>query len=125
MSVVGVGALVYGFLHAASGGWRNAVTITSFVAGVAVLFVFTVVQGRARDPLLPLRLFGNRNRVGSYMAMSIGAAMFSMFYFLTQFVQEILGYDLCGAGAASAAGTGSGRRIVLRTAGEHCRGGRH
>jgi len=101
MSVVGVGALVYGFLHAASGGWRNSVTITSFAVALVVLLVFAIVQARARDPLLPLRLFRNRNRVGSYlMGMSIGAAIFSMFYFLTQFVQEILGYSPIKAGVA-------------------------
>jgi predicted MFS family arabinose efflux permease len=101
MSVLGVGALVYGFLHAASDGWRNSVTITSFAVALVVLFVFAVVQARVRDPLLPLRLFGNRNRVGSYlMGMSIGAAIFSMFYFLTQFVQEILGYSPIKAGVA-------------------------
>jgi len=123
LSVAGVGALVYGFLHAASGGWRNAVTITAFAVALAVLSIFAVVQARASDPLLPLRLFGNRNRVGSYlMGMSIGAAIFSMFYFLTQFVQEILGYSPIKAGVAFlplmvllAATAQVGGRLISRT----------
>ncbi len=101
LSVLGVGALVYGFLHAASGGWRSPVTIGAFAVAAVVITGFTALQGRAGEPLLPLRLFGNRNRVGSYvMGMSIGAAIFSMFYFLTQFVQEILGYSPVKAGLA-------------------------
>jgi predicted MFS family arabinose efflux permease len=101
LSVLGVGALVYAFLHAASDGWRNAVTIGTFTAAAVVLLCFVLVQARSSDPLLPLRLFRNRNRVGSYvMGMSIGAAVFSMFYFLTQFVQEILGYSPIKAGGA-------------------------
>jgi EmrB/QacA subfamily drug resistance transporter len=99
LSVAGVGALVYGFLHAASDGWRNTTTIGSFAAAAMILTVFTLIQTRVREPLLPLRLFRNRNRVGSYlMGMSVGAAIFSMFYFLTQFVQEILQYSPIKAG---------------------------
>jgi EmrB/QacA subfamily drug resistance transporter len=101
LSVLGVGALVYGFLHAASDGWRSTVTIAAFAVAVAGIASFAVVQSRSARPLLPLRLFRNRNRVGSYlMGMAIGAAMFSMFYFLTQFVQEILGYSPIKAGLA-------------------------
>jgi predicted MFS family arabinose efflux permease len=101
LSVIGIGALVYGFLHAASDSWRSPVTIAAFAVAAAGVAGFTVLQARSRDPLLPLRLFRNRNRVGSHlMGMGIGAAMFSMFYFLTQFVQEILGYSPIKAGLA-------------------------
>jgi len=101
LSVLGIGALVYGFLHAASDSWRSPVTIGAFAVAAAVIAGFTALQARSREPLLPLRLFRNRNRVGSYlMGMGIGAAIFSMFYFLTQFVQEILGYSPIKAGLA-------------------------
>jgi EmrB/QacA subfamily drug resistance transporter len=101
LSVIGIGALVYGFLHAASDSWRSPVTIGAFAVAAAGIAGFTALQARSRDPLLPLRLFRNRNRVGSHlMGMAIGAAMFSMFYFLTQFVQEILGYSPIKAGLA-------------------------
>jgi EmrB/QacA subfamily drug resistance transporter len=101
LSVIGIGALVYGFLHAASDSWRSPVTIGAFAVAAAGIVGFTVLQSRSGDPLLPLRLFRNRNRVGSHlMGMGIGAAMFSMFYFLTQFVQEILGYSPIKAGLA-------------------------
>src|SRR5262245_15765851 len=101
LSVLGIGALVYGFLHAASDGWRNPVTDGAFAVAIIVLAGFAALQARSAEPLLPLRLFRNRNRVGSYlMGMSIGAAIFSMLYFLPQFVQEILGYSPIKAGLA-------------------------
>ena len=47
----------------------------------------------ARTPMMPLRIFENRNRAGVYLVMLIvGAAMFGMFYFITFFVQGVLGY---------------------------------
>jgi EmrB/QacA subfamily drug resistance transporter len=101
LSVMGVGALVYGFLHAASDSWRSPVTIGAFAVAAVSIVAFSALQARSARPLLPLRLFRNRNRVGSYlMGMAIGAAIFSMFYFLTQFVQEILGYSPIKAGLA-------------------------
>jgi predicted MFS family arabinose efflux permease len=101
LSVLGVGALVYGFLHAASASWRSPVTIGTFAVAAAGIAAFALLQARSARPLLPLRLFRNRNRVGSHlMGMAIGAAMFSMFYFLAQFVQEILGYSPIRAGLA-------------------------
>jgi EmrB/QacA subfamily drug resistance transporter len=123
LSVLGIGTLVYGFLHAASDGWRNQVTIMAFAVAAVVITGFAVLQGRSGEPLLPLRLFGNRNRVGSYvMGMSIGAAMFSMFYFLTQFVQEVLGYSPIKAGVAFlplmvllGATAQAGGRLITRT----------
>jgi EmrB/QacA subfamily drug resistance transporter len=101
LSVIGVGALVYGFLHAASDSWRSPVTIGAFALAATGIAAFALLQARSSRPLLPLRLFRNRNRVGSHlMGLAIGAAIFSMFYFLTQFVQEILGYSPIKAGLA-------------------------
>jgi len=103
LSVLGVGALVYGFLHAAADSWRSPVTIGAFAVAAAGITAFVFVQARSEHPLLPLRLFRNRNRVGSHlMGLAIGATMFSTFYFLAQFVQEILGYSPIKAGLGRA-----------------------
>ena len=123
LSVIGIGALVYGFLHAASDSWRSPVTIGAFVVAGTGIAAFSLLQARSPQPLLPLRLFRNRNRVGSHlMGMAVGAAMFSMFYFLTQFVQEILGYSPIRAGLAFlplmvllGATAQIGGRIIART----------
>jgi predicted MFS family arabinose efflux permease len=100
-STLGIGALVYGFIHAANKGWTDPVTVSSFAAAVVLLAVFLAIEARSAQPLMPLRLFRNRNRVGAYVVMIItGAAVLSMFYFLTQFVQDVLRFSPIKAGLA-------------------------
>ena len=61
---------------------------SSFAAAAVLLTSFVTIESRSARPLMPLRLFRNRTRVGSYLVMLIlGAAVFAMFYFLTQYVQ--------------------------------------
>ena len=102
-STLGMAALVYGFIHAANpaAGWRNAQTIASFAAALVLLTTFVVMQSRSRQPLMPLRLFRNPTRVGAYTVMLIvGAAVFAMFFFLTQYVQKVMGFSPIKAGFA-------------------------
>jgi EmrB/QacA subfamily drug resistance transporter len=97
----GMAALVYGFIHAATYGWGSITTIVSFAVAVVLLAAFIVIESRTAKPIMPLRLFRNRARVGSYLVMLImGAGVFAMFYFLTQFVQQVLGYSPLKAGFA-------------------------
>jgi MFS family permease len=63
LSVIGIGALVYGFLHAASNSWRSPVTIGAFVVAATGIAAFSLLQARSAQPLLPLRLFRNRNYI--------------------------------------------------------------
>jgi EmrB/QacA subfamily drug resistance transporter len=102
-STVGMAALVYGFINAADPrhGWSDSTTVLSFVVAVVLLAAFVVIEARSSSPLLPLRLFDNRTRNGAYLVMLItGAAVFAMFYFLTQFVQNVIGYSALKAGFA-------------------------
>jgi len=100
-STLGMGILVYGFIHAATDGWRNNITIGAFVLAAVLLTVFVTMQARASQPLMPLRLFHNRSRVGAYTVMLIiGAAVFAMFYFLTQYLQIVKGFSPIQAGLA-------------------------
>jgi EmrB/QacA subfamily drug resistance transporter len=100
-STVGVSSLVYGLIHAASDGWSDPITIGALALSVVLLVAFVFIEANSAQPLMPLRLFSNRNRDASYVVMlSTGAALFSMFFFLTQFVQEILGYSPVKAGFA-------------------------
>jgi len=101
LSVAGMVALVYGFINAARDGWGNGVTIGCLVAGVVLLVVFVLFEIRTPDPMMPMRIFANRSRAGAYLVMLIiGAAMFGMFYFLTFFVQGVMGYNSLKAGFA-------------------------
>jgi len=100
-STIGMASLVYGFVHAATAGWGDAATLVSFVVGVVLLVAFVLTELRAPSPITPLRLFADRNRSTSYVArLLLVAGMMGMFFFLTQFLQEVLGYSALKTGFA-------------------------
>ncbi|RSD08425.1 MFS transporter [Amycolatopsis eburnea] len=97
----GVGALVFAFTHAASDGWASPVTLGSLAGGLALLTAFVVIEARTALPLVPLRLFADRNRSAAYVNFFLGPmAMMSMFFFLTQFMQDIRHYAVLATGFA-------------------------
>ncbi|MER5929295.1 MFS transporter [Streptomyces sp. NPDC002054] len=100
-STGGMAALVYGFIRASEEGWRDALTLGSFAAAVVLLALFVRIESRAAEPITPLRMFAERNRAGTYLIMlSLAAAMFGMFFFIVQFVQNVLGYSPIRSGLA-------------------------
>jgi len=95
----GMTSLVYGLAHAAANGWANPGTIVPLAAAGVLLVTFVTIEARSEHAIMPLRIFANRNRSGAYLIMlTLGAAMFSLFFFLTQFVQNVLGYSPLKAG---------------------------
>src|SRR2546423_499172 len=87
-TVASVAGVVYALIRAASNGWSDPVTVAVLVAGVALLGAFLLIEVRTREPLLPLRLFADRNRAAGFGNFFLGpASMMSMFFFLTQFLQ--------------------------------------
>ncbi len=100
-STAGMAALVYGFIRAAQSGWTNGLTLASFLAAAVLLSMFLVIETRTRQPITPLHMFRDRNRAGTYaMMLALSAAMFGMFFFITLFVQDVLGYSPLRAGIA-------------------------
>ena len=100
-STFGMGSLVYGFVRAASDGWSDSLTVGSFVVGALLLAAFIAVELRAEEPITPLRLLANASRSGANVARGLlFAGMFGMFFFLTQFLQNVLGYSPLQAGFA-------------------------
>lgn len=100
-ATAGVSSLTYGFIHAASQGWTDPLTLAAFAAAAVLLAAFVQVELRSPQPLVPLRLFGDRSRSGGYAVMlTAAAAIFAMFFFLTQYVQGVLGYSPLKAGFA-------------------------
>jgi EmrB/QacA subfamily drug resistance transporter len=98
-STAGMISLVYAIIRAAADGWSDPVTLAAFAAAAVLLAGFVWHESRARQPITPLRLFADRRRAGSYLSrLLIVAGMFGMFFFLTQFVQEILGFSPLRAG---------------------------
>ncbi|WP_406327153.1 MFS transporter [Streptomyces sp. NBC_00203] len=100
-STLGMVLLVYGFIRASEDGWSDSVTLAAFGAALVFLVVFITVERRSRQPITPLWMFRDRNRAGVYgMMLSLAAAIFGMFFFLTLFVQNILGFSPLEAGLA-------------------------
>ena len=100
-STLGMTALVYGIVESAALGWQSAVTLTATLSGLALLLIFFILQARIANPMLPLRLFASRERVGAYLArMLFLGAMVSFFFFSTQFMQRVLGFSPVAAGVA-------------------------
>jgi EmrB/QacA subfamily drug resistance transporter len=101
LSVAGMVALVYGFINAARDGWSNGITMACLIGAVVLLVCFVLFEMRTDEPMMPMRIFGDRSRSGAYLIMLIiGAAMFGMFYFLTFFVQGVLNFSALKAGVA-------------------------
>ena len=101
VSVAGMVALVYAFVHAARDGWNNGQTYLLFPLAIVLLIGFVLLEAFVvEDPMMPMRLF-NRSRSGAYLVMLIaGAGLFGMFYFLTYFVQQVMGFSALKAGVA-------------------------
>lgn len=101
LSTLGVTALTYGLLHTASDGWTDPVSLVSLIAGVLLILVFVALERRHPAPLMPLALFTHRNRVSAnLLLLLLGGAIFGIFFFVTQFLQNILGLDAFEAGFA-------------------------
>jgi len=97
----GVALLVYGLVRAPTVGWSSTSTLAAFALALVLLMIFGVIEQRSVQPLIPLRFLKHRNRAGGYaMMLLIGAAMLSLLYFLTQFLQEELHYSSLRAGVS-------------------------
>ncbi|RNL65220.1 MFS transporter [Nocardioides marmoriginsengisoli] len=100
---LGLVSLVYGITRAGEEryGWGDGGTLGFIALGVALLAAFITIERNVTNPLLPLRILANRTRATAFIAMMIvPAAMFAMFFFLSQFVQNVMGYSPLQAGLA-------------------------
>jgi EmrB/QacA subfamily drug resistance transporter len=90
-ATTGVAGLVYAFIRAATEGWTDRPVLFTLAGGLVLIAAFVLIELRASEPLLPLRLFADRNRALAYLNFFIGPlAMFGMFFFLTQFLQDVM-----------------------------------
>src|SRR5207302_3758627 len=97
----GVAAIVYGFIHAASAGWGQAGTLVWLAVGAVLLAAFLGIQISSAQPMMPLRLFADRNRATAYLNFFLGPmAAMSMFFFLSQYLQDVHGLSALGTGFA-------------------------
>ncbi|WP_250281338.1 MULTISPECIES: MFS transporter [unclassified Frankia] len=98
LSTLGVTALTYVLIRSSSGSWPELLTLT--VVGVLLLVAFVAVERRTEAPLTPLALFRNRNRVSANLLLLLGGSIFAIFFFVTQFLQNILRLTPFQAGLA-------------------------
>ena len=97
----GLMLLVYALTRASQHGWATATTAGLLSASAALIAAFIVVELRSPAPLLPLRIFRLRTLSGSNAAaLFSGAAIFSQFFLLTLYMQQVLHYSALQTGAA-------------------------
>ncbi len=99
--VTGTVLLVLGFTEAETSGWKAESTVLFLAGGVAALVVFMFLQQRVAHPLLPLRIVLDRRRGGSLLGVALSAlGMFSVFLFLTFYLQETKDFTPLATGVA-------------------------
>ena len=100
-STLGLVALVYGFTKANESGWGAGSTIALLIASVVLLAAFVLIEKNTAEPLLPTRVFTERNRAGAFLvSLLLGLALFGMFLFLVYYMQGTLHYSAVKSGLA-------------------------
>jgi EmrB/QacA subfamily drug resistance transporter len=127
----GLALLVYAVVEAVNVGWGSTATLWKLGLSFLLLAAFIVIERRQKAPLMPLSIFRLRTLRGAdTVALLIGMSLFSMFFFVSLYMQQVLGYSalkaglsylplafgiILSAGAASALVTRYGFKPVLLT----------
>ena len=100
-SGIGLFALTYALIEANTHGWGSTRILGAFAIAAVSLAAFVVLELRQRRPMLDLTLFRNATFSGANVAMLLVAlAMFGVFFYVSLYVQQILGYSPVEAGAS-------------------------
>src|SRR6195256_1076755 len=92
---------VYAIVTAAEYGWASAHTLGFGGAAVALLASFVVLEGRVRNPIMPLRIFRIRSLIGASVARAmLATGMFATFFLGTLYLQQVRGYSAFATGLA-------------------------
>src|SRR5262245_51587475 len=101
LSTVGMIGLVYALVNAPRAGWGSMHTIAELAGAVAVLGLFVATELRHRNPLFPLSTFRIKGIAAADATQVIAqAGFYSMFFFITLYMQNVLGFSPIEAGAA-------------------------
>src|SRR5207302_2283124 len=97
----GLMVLVYALTRASQHGWATAETIGLLAASAALMVAFVVIELRSKAPLLPLRIFRLRTLTASNTSgLLLSGAVFSQFFLLTLYMQQVLHYSALQTGVA-------------------------
>jgi EmrB/QacA subfamily drug resistance transporter len=95
----GLSVLVYALVDATDAGWGSTQTIGLLALAAALLVAFVAIELRSAAPLVPFRIFRIRTLTGAnVVGILIGASLFSMFFFISLYMQQVLGYSAIHAG---------------------------
>src|SRR3954452_12747268 len=96
----GLVLLTYAIVRTDVNGWGSAKTLVPLVAGLALVALFLLIEGRfAKRPLVPLRIFRSRTLSSANVVIFfLGGAAFSMWFFVSLYMQEVLHYSPIEAG---------------------------
>ena len=101
LATAGMLLLVYALVRAPQQGWASARTIGEFATAAVLLAAFAVTEARRRDPLFPFSIFRTRGLAAADATQMIAFAGFvSLFFFLTLYMQNVLGYSPIRGGSA-------------------------
>jgi EmrB/QacA subfamily drug resistance transporter len=101
LATAGSSLLVVGLVSGPEAGWGSLRGAGALVAGLVLLAVFVLVERRTRDPLVPLRLFGNRSLVTAILVILVfQSALGGAYYLFTTYLQGVLSYNALQAGLA-------------------------
>jgi EmrB/QacA subfamily drug resistance transporter len=97
----GLALLVYGLVNTVDVGWGSGETLGILAAALALLVVFVTIESRTKHPLMPFSIFRLRTlRGANVVGVLLGMSLFSMFFFISLYVQQVLGYEPLEAGLA-------------------------
>jgi EmrB/QacA subfamily drug resistance transporter len=97
----GLVLMVFALVKSTSWGWASSKTLGCFAVAIILIAAFILIERRTESPLVPLSIFGNRSLSASNLvSLALGASVFSMFYFLSLYMQQVLGYSPLRTGVA-------------------------
>jgi EmrB/QacA subfamily drug resistance transporter len=101
-ATLGLSVLVLAIVRTDVTGWGAASTLALLAGGALLLALFVAIEGRfARAPLMPLRIYASRTlSAANVVVFLVGAASFAMWFFLSLYLQQVLGYSPLRAGFA-------------------------
>jgi EmrB/QacA subfamily drug resistance transporter len=95
----GLSVLAYAMLDASSAGWASTKIVGLLALSVALIGAFVAIELRSKAPLVPFRIFRLRTLTGAnVVGLLLGASLFSMFFFISLYMQQVLGYSPIHAG---------------------------
>jgi EmrB/QacA subfamily drug resistance transporter len=95
----GLSVLAYAVLDASSAGWGSSKIIGLLATSVVLIAAFVAIELRSKAPLIPFRIFRIRTLTGAnVVGILLGASLFSMFFFISLYMQQVLGYSPIHAG---------------------------